>query len=252
MLRRIPVGASATIAGVTVHHVGTSTWRINSRRMNMSCAVNVLDSRRSTQRTRPSRRITKRTTKRGAWRMNPSDVHVRESFDRCLTAVRRRGVRSPEAVCAATMRKAYGSQFQKIAAQGRSLAAARRHAQGLVLARKRHRLVRRAKARLKPTAIERRGLVRRVIREQALAKRRAVRPKRSSRKNPRVFRYVVYAKPKRASRHVPVYQTKSLAQADRAANMLLDRGVNAYVIDESTGAYAGTVANPRRKRARKR
>lgn len=113
-------------------------------------------------------------------RVNPTDLQVRERFDRCVADVSARGgTYSPEAVCAASMRKAYGEQFQKIAAEGRSLAAAKRHARGVVRSRKTGRLVHRRASRLRPTAVQRRGIAGRVARSQARAKSSAMRHERA-------------------------------------------------------------------------
>jgi len=110
-------------------------------------------------------------------RNNPSDLDVRERWDRCVRAVTARGgVRSPAGICAASMRKAYGPQFQRIAAEGRSAAAAKRHARGEVLSRATGRPARRPAARLRPTAVQRRGQFKRVEREQRTAKRAVANP----------------------------------------------------------------------------
>lgn len=124
----------------------------------------------------------------GLGRRNPSDLEVREKFDRCVASVRAKSgkkhltkagryakISSPEAVCAASIRRTSPRQLTKIAAEGRSLAAARRHRRGLVRSRKTGRLVHRPASRLRPTAIQRRHQMRRVIRQQVLAKRRAMR-----------------------------------------------------------------------------
>lgn len=123
-----------------------------------------------------------------ASRRNPSDLEVREKFDRCVASVRAKSgkrhltkagryakIARPEAVCAASIRRTSRKQLAKISAEGRSLAAARRHARGFVRSRKTGRLVHRPASRLRPTAIQRRHQVRRVMHQQALAKRRAMR-----------------------------------------------------------------------------
>jgi hypothetical protein len=104
-------------------------------------------------------------------RRNPTDIQIRERFDRCVRDVgHKRGIRKPEAICAKTMRAAYGDQFQEIAAKGRSLAAARRHRRGLVRSRRTGRLVHRPASRIHATTVERRGIAARVAREQRIAK----------------------------------------------------------------------------------
>lgn len=121
-----------------------------------------------------------------AARRNPSDLAVREKFDRCVASVRAKSgkrhltkagryarISSPEAVCAKSIRRTSRKQLAKISAEGRSLAAARRHARGYVRSRKTGRLVRRPASRMRLTAIQRRHQVRRVMHQQALAKRRA-------------------------------------------------------------------------------
>lgn len=69
--------------------------------------------------------------KRGKGLANPtkiSDAELGRRFDSCVRDVSARGgVRSPQAICAASMRRAHGSaQLTKIAARGRSRAAAAR------------------------------------------------------------------------------------------------------------------------------
>ncbi len=110
----------------------------------------------------------------GVKRRNPTDLEIRERFDRCVASVTSRGgVRDPEAVCAASIRRTAPRQLAKISGEGRSLAAARRHARGLVLSH--GRLVRRPASRIRKTKLQRRHGVRRVMQQQALAKRRAMR-----------------------------------------------------------------------------
>jgi hypothetical protein len=105
---------------------------------------------------------------------NPTDVEIRERFDRCVRDVSvRGGAYNPNAVCAASMRKAYGTQFQRIAASGRSAKAAERHERGLVLARASGRLERRPASRLRRTAVQRRGELSHIRSEKAQAYRRA-------------------------------------------------------------------------------
>lgn len=132
----------------------------------------------------------------GLRRRNPSDLAVREKFDSCVASVRSKSgkrhltkagryakVTSPEAICAKSIRRTSRKQLARISAEGRSLAAARRHRRGLVRSRKTGRLVHRPMSRIRPTAIERRGLLGRVARQQKLAKIRAKR-QMGRRRNP--------------------------------------------------------------------
>lgn len=123
-------------------------------------------------RTNPAEPTPRRRRRRPAG--PATDVQVRERFDRCVLGVAGRGeVRDPFAVCARAFRKAYGAQFQRIAAEGRSAAAARRHARGEVLARKTGKPERRPASRLRPTAVERRGRLAEIERASVEAWRRA-------------------------------------------------------------------------------
>lgn len=134
----------------------------------------------------------------GLVRPNPSDLAVREKFDRCVASVRAKSgkrhltkagryarISSPEAVCAKSIRRTSRKQLAKISAEGRSLAAARRHARGYVRSRKTGRLVRRPMSRIHETMVERRGFVGRVMRQQKIAKLRAKR-QMARRRNPDV------------------------------------------------------------------
>lgn len=104
-------------------------------------------------------------------RRNPTDLVVREKFDRCVSGATAGGYAyDPEAVCAKVMRRKYGKQFQRISAEGRSLAAARRHARGMVMSRRTGRLARRPRSRIRMTAIERRGRAGIVARQTWAAK----------------------------------------------------------------------------------
>lgn len=132
----------------------------------------------------------------GLRRRNPSDLEVREKFDRCVASVRAKSgkrhltksgryarISRPEAVCAKSIRRTSRKQLARISAEGRSLAAARRHRRGLVRSRKTGRLVHRPMSRIRKTAIERRGLLGRVMRQQKIAKIRA-RRQMARRRNP--------------------------------------------------------------------
>ncbi len=79
---------------------------------------------------------------------------IGKRFDRCVKDVTARGgVRDPSGICAASMRKAYGEEFQEVGAAGRHRAAVKRHRRGKVRSRATGRLVSRPASRIR--AIER-------------------------------------------------------------------------------------------------